>query len=215
MSWSVLLSDNADTTWELKGVIREASKRGILVYCAAREDKDSTSDMRAWPSSCDETFSIGAAHIYLGKKDWVGRDAKFYFPSQNVFDDDHDLVNGGTSAATALASGLASLFLYCLKKNRDRERVEEDKNQRKGKAECNSARQPQQTVQILNTPAIENHRGMMEKIFDSLSEEVGDNRKYINVGSLTRENNVSFAYIGTHYCTPHIKSVGGKKPPRI
>ncbi|KAK0717289.1 hypothetical protein B0T26DRAFT_871811 [Lasiosphaeria miniovina] len=61
------------------------------------DDAETASGEKAWPSACQETFSIGAAHISLGKKSLVGRKAQFFFPSQDVLD---DVVDSGTSAAT-------------------------------------------------------------------------------------------------------------------
>ncbi|KAH8648709.1 hypothetical protein BGZ61DRAFT_50889 [Ilyonectria robusta] len=227
MSWSVLLSDADERRRKLRNAIEEASKLGILVYCAAREDKDSTpgGEMKAWPSSCDETFSIGAAHIYQGKKDWVGRDAQFHFPSENVLDS-HDLVNGGTSAATALAAGLASLLLFCLKRNqRDRERDDQDKKQHQettaltmqGSVGQQQIRQQQQQTERRSSKlfhAGEDSRGMIEKVFQNLSEDIGDGRMYVDVGSLARITPASYAAIATKYCEPHIKPLARKKTSR-
>jgi len=128
ISWNALL-DNTDTrTRDLDDALTKAERKGILIFCATRPKDDVTGVKKAWPAACDKVFRIGAAHIHLGTQGLSGRDAHYHFPSQDVLE---DVVSGGTSAATALAAGLASLFVYNMKKNqRNILNDEEDKRRR-------------------------------------------------------------------------------------
>lgn len=112
MSWSVKLAASEIQLQELEDAIKAAHRRRILMFCAASPKKADTSKDKYWPSSCQETFSIGAANEHRVPQGDVGPDAEYLFPSADVIPNKPD---GGSSAATALAAGLASLILYCLK----------------------------------------------------------------------------------------------------
>lgn len=121
MSWSI--KPAADDTTELGDAIVLAAKEGILMFCAAT-DEGAFRD-RTYPaaSSTKELFKIGAAEASGTALDWVGDQQRvdFLFPGHNVVVDrpgevppDKYRSLSGSSVATALASGLAALILYCV-----------------------------------------------------------------------------------------------------
>jgi len=121
MSWSI--EPTANDIRELGDAIVLAAKEGILMFCAAT-DEGAYRD-RTYPaaSSTKELFKIGAAEASGTALKWLGdqRAVDFIFPGHNVVlerpgEVPSDKYNSltGSSVATALASGLAALILYCV-----------------------------------------------------------------------------------------------------
>jgi hypothetical protein len=178
MSWNLWLSNNHPKQLELEEVVRKASWRGILMYCAASETKATKSEDEAWPTGCKETFSIGAASENRTRKDYVGSDAKYLFPSDRVlkYEGGRD---GRNSAATALAAGLASLVLFCLKKNqRDEVNNTLDKEKQTGKKEHQKPHEKPKRPSATGCDP----RGMMEGVFNSLAPGGG----YVDIDALVK-----------------------------
>jgi len=121
MSWSI--EPTANDIRELGDAIVLAAKEGILMFCAAT-DEGAYRD-RTYPaaSSTKELFKIGAAEASGIALKWLGdrRAVDFIFPGHNVVlerpggvpSDKYNSLTG-SSVATALASGLAALILYCV-----------------------------------------------------------------------------------------------------
>jgi len=104
----------------LKDAIRAASDKKILLYCAASDTKTtSKSNEPYFPGKLGEVDAIGAADWDHRRKPYVGADARFLFPGDYVLHDQNmvPVAEGGNSAATALASALVALVLFCLKKD--------------------------------------------------------------------------------------------------
>ena len=84
----------------------------------------SNTDTRCQPSGTKYIFRIGAAEASGAAWKWVDpSDVDFFFPGHNVLKDRPEdfmaLENGGktttgSSFATAFATGLAALILYCV-----------------------------------------------------------------------------------------------------
>jgi hypothetical protein len=182
MSWNVVLAATDDDKERLQNAISDARRHNILMYCAASEKKATKSGNKYWPSSCEDTFSIGAASENRVAMNYVDSDAQFLFPSENVLANKRD---GGSSAATALAAGLASLILFCLKK-------------REKDTPTFLKQQP------LLSAAGKDPRLMMEKVFETLSRDSGNG--YVDIDPLFNRGKMSYGSITKHcdpYITPH------------
>lgn len=125
MSWTIERTpQNTADIADLESAIELAAKEGILMFGAAN-DQGIESD-KSFPagSSKGRVFKIGAAEASGTLWKWVGdpADVDFIFPGHNVIKDrpnDAPLENckillTGSSVATAFASGLAALILYCV-----------------------------------------------------------------------------------------------------
>ncbi|KAI1424164.1 hypothetical protein F5Y12DRAFT_464007 [Xylaria sp. FL1777] len=190
MSWNMWLSEEDATP--LKKVVRKAYDKKILMFCAASENKPTGSmNAKAWPTGCVETFSIGAASNTRVAKDYVGPEAQYLFPSEGVLTDTKD---GGSSAATALAAGLAALILFSLK---NVNRGEEENAGRKEK--WASERSNMDLVGLKQPPVarIEPHE-TVSNVFTSLTRR-GD--RYVDIDALVKAP--SFKTIA-EYCKTHV-----------
>lgn len=124
MSWTIKRThDNEADIKDLESAIERASKAGILMFCAAN-DQGIARD-RSYPAACTRTkniFKIGAAEASGAAWKWLGdaEDVDFIFPGHNVVMERPNNINlgqcqilTGSSVATAIATGLAALVLYC------------------------------------------------------------------------------------------------------
>ncbi|KAJ3566630.1 hypothetical protein NPX13_g7064 [Xylaria arbuscula] len=196
MSWNIELHDNSTLGREFREVIRKASQQNIMMYCAASEKKSGTGQEKvSFPSGCHETCNIGAANMHRQKKVYVDDNVKFLFPSDNVIDGGPS--DGGSSAATALASGLASLILFCLRVERQNEEENSEEAQ-EGKEKNADRMRPE------NSPPSIIYPWIMEKVFGSLSPEAGS--KYADSTKLQgNEAKISVKTI-TRHCSPFLSS---------
>ncbi|KAI8274112.1 hypothetical protein K4K60_010027 [Colletotrichum sp. SAR11_57] len=192
MSWNVTLAQDSDDRKQLEDAIRDADRANILLFCAASENKPSTSGNEVLPSACKETFSIGAASQYQHRRDYVGDDAVFLFPSE------HDEGDDGSSAATALAAGLAGLILYCLKNERREQRMLEEQRNLKVAGRLQ---------QELPSAAGDHPRTMMRRVFNNLCGDKGS--KYVDINDLLSKDKVTYRTI-TKHCQPYL-STGSRK----
>lgn len=124
MSWTIEKTDsNTKGIQELEQAIELAAQEGILMFCAAT-DQGAYKD-RSYPaaSSTKKLFKIGAAEASGTALKWLGdqRAVDFIFPGDNVVKErygeappDKYTSLTGSSVATALASGLAAVILYCM-----------------------------------------------------------------------------------------------------
>ncbi|KAK1254757.1 hypothetical protein MKX08_008752 [Trichoderma sp. CBMAI-0020] len=110
-----------DALTDLREAIDEVKKNGILMFCSASDDIQTTA-MKALPYSQqpEHIFRIGAA-LWLGQRDPTTETPDridWYFPGNQVAEAQNPRLQGpvkyhdGSSAGTALAAGLASLIMY-------------------------------------------------------------------------------------------------------
>ncbi|KAM0513221.1 hypothetical protein ACHAPE_008069 [Trichoderma viride] len=110
-----------DAFTNLREAIDEVKKNGILMFCSASDDIQTTA-MKALPYSqqSEHIFRIGAA-LWLGQRDPTTEtpdQIDWYFPGNQVAEAQNPRLQGpvkyhdGSSAGTALAAGLASLIMY-------------------------------------------------------------------------------------------------------
>ncbi|PYI33496.1 hypothetical protein BP00DRAFT_117362 [Aspergillus indologenus CBS 114.80] len=125
MSWTIERNEqNAADIRDLEAAIGAAANAGILMFCAAN-DQGAALDV-SFPAACANTkniFKIGAAEASGAVWKWVGDAAAvdFIFPGHKVVKErpndapiDKCQTLTGSSVATAIASGLAALILYCM-----------------------------------------------------------------------------------------------------
>lgn len=116
---------NAADIADLESAIELAAREGILMFGAANDQGIEADKSFPAGSSKGRVFRIGAAEASGTLWKWVGSDPSevdFIFPGHNVIKDrpnDAPLENcktllTGSSVATAFASGLAALVLYCV-----------------------------------------------------------------------------------------------------
>lgn len=108
---------------QLRAAIRRVKEQGILLFCSASDSiQNSGAESLPYSEATEYAFRIGAADAF-GVRDKVTEDQhkiSYYFPGNQVADDMNprtmrasDLKHrDGSSVATALAAGLASLILY-------------------------------------------------------------------------------------------------------
>lgn len=113
----------AESIDALKKAIDNAKEQGILIFCSASDDiQKKGADTLPYSQARDYAFRIGAADAY-GWSDKATEDQKtidYFFPGNQVADDFNPRAvrtselkyRDGSSVATALAAGLASLILY-------------------------------------------------------------------------------------------------------
>lgn len=107
----------------LKGAIDRAKERGILIFCSASDDiTKKGAETLPYSQAREYIFRIGAADAY-GWSDKATEDQRtidYFLPGNQVADDFNPRTvraeelkyRDGSSVATALAAGLASLILY-------------------------------------------------------------------------------------------------------
>ncbi|GJN69443.1 hypothetical protein PLICBS_003491 [Purpureocillium lilacinum] len=120
MSWNVQRNENHPDITSLLEAVRKASNANILMYCAASNTKATTkSNDPYFPGGFNEVTAIGAADWDQIRKPYVGGDADYLFPGDYVLNgpEGKPTKEGGNSAATALAAGMAALILFCIKKS--------------------------------------------------------------------------------------------------
>ncbi|KAL8975512.1 MAG: hypothetical protein Q9197_000250 [Variospora fuerteventurae] len=125
MSWNVRRKPKTDTDLgnetqvnNLQKAVNEAAQKGILMYCAAGDDRGGTGQNQEWvPCDLDNTLSVGAMDNNNNKKKYVVEHKLSYlFPGENVLPEtDKDSKEVGNSGATAIAAGLAALVLFFTK----------------------------------------------------------------------------------------------------
>ncbi|KAK2728384.1 intracellular serine protease [Colletotrichum kahawae] len=105
----------------LGDAIDDAAKAGILIFCSASDDiQAGAMDTLPYQKQPGHIFRIGAA-TYLGQRDGHTEDVKridYFFPGNQVAEaknprSSEPVKYHGSSVGTALATGLASLLIYC------------------------------------------------------------------------------------------------------
>ena len=121
MSWTIKEKDGNRTGADnLKTAIEEAAKRGIILFCAS-DDIGMFKDARALPASSDTKMikKVGSCNENGDVSGFVNKNNVDYLLPGEKLDGvkDWKSEDKGSSASTALASGLAALFLYCLERH--------------------------------------------------------------------------------------------------
>jgi hypothetical protein len=118
MSWTIETSKTDDEHMVgLYDAITAADLAHILMFCSA-SDQGSISSDQCYPGNWKKCIRIGAATATGEKFSWVNREqVDFLFPGENFSFKTNDGTSqsfpAGSSVATAAASGLAGLLLYC------------------------------------------------------------------------------------------------------
>ncbi|KAK0625337.1 peptidase S8/S53 domain-containing protein [Bombardia bombarda] len=117
MSWTIEKSNKHQQEISgLKKALESAKSAGILMFCAASDQGNSTG-LSCYPAASNLCIRMGASTGTGERCDWVHpHDYDFLLPGDNVplnlHIDDLPTEHSGSSVATALASGLGGLILY-------------------------------------------------------------------------------------------------------
>jgi hypothetical protein len=118
MSWTIEtpVAGNQDME-NLKAAVREADEKQILMFCSTSDQGSSTKD-NCYPGDFEGCIMIGGATDTGEELTWVdATKVKFLLPGTNApFVNNEGRVvsyESGSSVATAVASGLAGLLLFC------------------------------------------------------------------------------------------------------
>lgn len=119
MSWTVEKTPNHAGVQNLQDKINKASGEKIILFCAA-EDEAEYGKGNSLPANCGSNAikRIGSCNKLGHPSDFVKEaDKEYLFPGegilQHITGDLKDKDRNGSSAATALASGLAAMILWC------------------------------------------------------------------------------------------------------
>lgn len=127
MSWTMYeTSENKKDLDELAKTINDAAGQGIILFCAGEDRGQLEGNKKPYPAASDtkRIKRIGSAGEYGEKSDFVNEaNVDYLFPGEIATEQDQ-----GSSAATALASGLAAMILWCS----ELYRVREDEKATKG-----------------------------------------------------------------------------------
>jgi len=143
MSWTIEQTEtNNDAIKDLEQAVKLAESKRILMFCASPDQ--GAFHNRSYPAASDtkRIFKIGAAEANGSTFKWIndGSAVDFIFPGPQAVMELPGNLNAeeprftplsGSSVATALASGLAALILYCVQAgaiHRDREKPAADLN---------------------------------------------------------------------------------------
>jgi len=124
MSWTIeRTEDNKEVLSKgLRSAIQRASRADILMFCSTNDQgKLGRNDVDVYPGKFSETFKIGAARASGHEAEWTDESSHYTFPGEGLKVDipchlksNTNNLASGSSLATALASGMAALLLYCV-----------------------------------------------------------------------------------------------------
>jgi len=118
MSWTIETPVAGNEDMEgLKNAVAKAAGRGILMFCSTSDQGNSTKD-DCYPGDFDGCIKIGSATDTGEALAWVNaKKVDFLLPGKNVpFANNEGKIisyESGSSVATAAASGLAGLLIFC------------------------------------------------------------------------------------------------------
>ena len=117
MSWTIEApAINNEEMSDLKDAVALAHQKKILMFCSTSDQGSSSRDI-CYPRDFDGCIRIGGASDSGEPLSWVNATkVDFLLPGKNVpFKNNEDKISyeSGSSVATAAASGLAGLLLYC------------------------------------------------------------------------------------------------------
>lgn len=118
MSWTIYKNEagngNDEGLEAMKRAMERAAKHNILMFCAS-QDAGRSAHQRSYPASERDPRTVkrvGSATVYGERSEYVDPgEVDYLFPGEVAMSDEK--VCSGSSAATALASGLAGLILWC------------------------------------------------------------------------------------------------------
>ncbi|RFU79743.1 intracellular serine protease [Trichoderma arundinaceum] len=118
MSWTIetQVIDSPDMK-NFRAAVEAAEQKGIIMFCSTSDQGNSTND-NCYPGSFNGPTTIGGATDTGDALAWVNvRKVRFLLPGSNVpfYNNEGRVVSyeSGSSVATAAASGLAGLLLFC------------------------------------------------------------------------------------------------------
>jgi hypothetical protein len=117
MSWTVEShGPKSEDIDKLEKAVRTAQGKGILMFCSTSDQGASAGD-KSCPGCWDACIKIGGADHHGERLIWVDSTVPYLFPGKRIpfLNDDGKTYHyeSGSSLATACASGLAGLLLYC------------------------------------------------------------------------------------------------------
>lgn len=136
MSWTVYptMGANDPGLTKMTEALKRAENKNIIMFCAS-QDSEYVGHRDPYPATnCNSKAlkRIGSAGIYGERSEYVKpKDIDYLFPGEIAMSPDK--VCSGSSAATALAAGLAGLILWCCALLQRREGVEESDGKAKHK----------------------------------------------------------------------------------
>lgn len=182
MSWTIERTpQNESSIRELEFAVEAAAKAGILMLCAASDQGASRDNSFPACGGTKNLFKIGAAAATGRVWKWVGdsNDVDFIFPGHNIVKErpkdapmDKCQTLTGSSVATAIATGLAALVLYCVQLGAVNTQVS---NQQHG--------QGGNIVTMEDFRAMKGHARMKEA-FSAIGTSQASGNKYIEVWNL-------------------------------
>ena len=132
MSWSLVCKDGSDRSPSnveqirlLDEQIQEAARHGIIMYCAAADEGLYGSNKKLYPKKADTEHirAVGSSMEHGQHSAFVDpHQVDYLFPGESIQDLDNV---EGSSAATAFASGLAALILWCFHQHRSSEGIKD------------------------------------------------------------------------------------------
>ncbi|KAK1764325.1 hypothetical protein QBC33DRAFT_203355 [Phialemonium atrogriseum] len=135
MSWTIEtpVAGNEDMQ-SLETAVRDAANKNILMFCSTSDQGSSTKDI-CYPGDFEGCIKIGGATDTGEALAWVNAEKiDFLLPGKNVpFANNEGTVTSyesGSSVATAAASGLAGLLIYCAKLLGEGDRLQNRTNMR-------------------------------------------------------------------------------------
>ena len=126
MSWSIEVNDGDPDGRDLDKAVKAAAEKGILMFCSARDRGFNI--QHTYPAkSTNNIFKIGAADDFGDTDKRVGDKSLIDFTFPGSTEDLEGIRSFGSSVATAYASGLAALILYCVQVRLFLKRTDEEK----------------------------------------------------------------------------------------
>ncbi|KAF7948884.1 hypothetical protein EAE96_008066 [Botrytis aclada] len=174
MSWTIPPPDDSTTRNLLRAAISEALRENILMFCSASDGGPVEDKSFPWAAAKGNIFRIGAATDKGMASPDVGNPTNlgFTFPGTDVERKDVDKkveYQTGSSVATALATGLAALVLYCVQvkllrtEDRDKGRVRQ------------------------SFKRLKEYDGMLKAFQDNIGTTPESNNKYLKVWTVFRK----------------------------
>ncbi|KAF7948213.1 uncharacterized protein EAE97_003624 [Botrytis byssoidea] len=168
MSWTIPKPKDSTTKDILRAAISEAVRENILMFCSASDGGPVEDESFPWAAAKGNIFRIGAATDKGMASPIVGdpTDLGFTFPGTDVERKDMDKkveYQTGSSVATALATGLAALVLYCVQV-----KLLRTEDRHKGRVRQSFKR-------------IKEYDGMLKVFQDNIGTTQESNHKYLKV----------------------------------